>query len=221
MNYLKFRANALRARLNPDDPDEAALAQVEHLLASAALLRDQILQANMRLAVSVVKKFVTPQYSFDELLSDGICSLMQAVDKFDFHRGYRFSTYAYRAISRNAYREVMNRQRQQRRYVTGSDEVLHATLDQRVGSGLDERTWQRLRGNLQELLGRLDRREQFIIAGRYALGAHRRPRTFQELADRLGVSKERARQLEQRAVSRLRRMAADTAREAPLNAARD
>jgi len=59
------------------------------------------------------------------------------------------------------------------------------------------------------MLEQLDRRERFIIRSRYALGAHRKVRTFQCLADKLGVSKERVRQLEQRAVSKLRTLAAE------------
>ena len=58
------------------------------------------------------------------------------------------------------------------------------------------------------MMGRLDRREQFILRGRYALGAHRKVRSFQCLADKLGISKERVRQLESRAVNKLRMMAA-------------
>ena len=68
--------------------------KVERFLAAAQAIRDHIIKANMRLVISVVKKFVTPQHSFDDMLSDGIYSLMQAVDKFDFDRGFRFSTYA-------------------------------------------------------------------------------------------------------------------------------
>jgi len=60
---------------------------------------------------------------------------------------------------------------------------------------------------LGDYIKRLDRREQFIIRSRYALGPHRKTRTFQCLADKLGVSKERARQLEQRAVKKLQTMA--------------
>ena len=55
----------------------------------------------------------------------------------------------------------------------------------------------------------LDRRERLIIRSRYALGSHRRVRTFQDLADRLGISKERVRQLEQRALGKLRALAAE------------
>ncbi len=203
MNYLKFRANALRAQLNPEAPDEAAVAEIERLLEGAQRIRDRLIQANMRLAISVVKKFVSPQRSFDDLLSDGIFSLMLAVDKFDFSRGFRFSTYAYRAIARNAYRKIHLERRESTRVVNHHDEV-NELEDQGSRSSLDERTWELLRGALADLMGRLDRREQFILRGRYALGRHRKSKTFQSLADKLGLSKERVRQLEQRAVAKLR-----------------
>jgi RNA polymerase primary sigma factor len=57
----------------------------------------------------------------------------------------------------------------------------------------------------------LDRRERFIIRARFSLGSHRRVHTLQSLADRLGVSKERVRQLEQRAMEKLRAMAGTVA----------
>ena len=65
----------------------------------------------------------------------------------------------------------------------------------------------RMRTLLGNLMNRLDRREQFILRGRFALGSHRAVRTFQCLADRLGVSKVRVRQLERRAVAKLQAMA--------------
>ena len=210
MNFLRFRANALRSRLDPESLDENAVDEVERLIDLAESIRDHIIRANMRLAISVVKKFVTPQHSFDDLLSDGIFSLMQAVDKFDFARGFRFSTYAYRAIARNAYRGITTRQKENARFTTeASESVIEIAVD-RKESSLDEQSWSNLRALLAKMMHRLDRREQFIIRSRYALGAHRKVRTFQCLADKLGVSKERARQLEQRAIAKLQAMSAET-----------
>jgi RNA polymerase primary sigma factor len=59
------------------------------------------------------------------------------------------------------------------------------------------------------MISQLDRRERFIIRCRYALGSHRKVKSLQFLADKLGVSKERVRQLEIRAVDKLRNTAAD------------
>ena len=50
----------------------------------AKAVRDEIVKANMRLVISIAKKFVSPQHSFDELLSEGIMTLIAAVEKFDY-----------------------------------------------------------------------------------------------------------------------------------------
>jgi len=208
MNYLKYRANVLRSRLSPHAPDEAMLDKVERYLAAAHAIRDHIIKANMRLVISVVKKFVTPQHSFDEMLSDGIYSLMQAVDKFDFDRGFRFSTYAYRAIARNAYRAIMKQQKDTVRLASELDELNLDGSSARSEPSMDIKTWTRLRSLLAQVMNQLDRRERLIIRCRYALGGHRKVKTFQAIAERLGVSKERVRQLEQRAMMKLRSTAA-------------
>jgi RNA polymerase primary sigma factor len=59
------------------------------------------------------------------------------------------------------------------------------------------------------MLDDLDRREKLIIRARFSLGSHRKVHTLQSLANRLGVSKERVRQLERRALEKLRAMAGD------------
>lgn len=208
MNYLKFQVDAIRNKLDAERPNADQLALAEKYLRLAKTVRDHIVEANMRLAISVVKKFVTPQHSFDDLLSDAIFSMMHAVEKFDFDRGFRFSTYAYRAIAHGAYRTISDRQRQNSRYQNGADSMILEVEDGSGRGSMDEQTWEALRGLLMQAVDQLDRREQFIIRGRYALGAHRKTKSFQSLADKLGVSKERVRQLEQRAVSKIRSMTA-------------
>lgn len=209
MNYLKFRANSLRSRLDPDNVDGEAVAMIDELLSRAQAIRDHIVQANTRLAMSIVKKFVTPQQSFDDLLSDSLLTLMQAVEKFDYDRGFRFSTYAYRSIARNAYRAVTKARAEEAKFTRDAEEWAFEQEDDHSSSTATERVWSNLRELTASMLDKLDRRERFIIRSRYALGAHRKVRTFQSLADKLGVSKERVRQLEQRAVSKLRAMAAE------------
>ncbi len=219
MNLLKFQANALRARLDPKTATEAELRAIESRLAQAQTIRDHLIQANMRLVMSIVKMFVTPQRSFDEMLSDGIITLMQAVEKFDYDRGFRFSTYAYRSIARNAYRTLTVARQEESRLTRDAEEWAFQQEASLSSSSLTDQVWSNLRDLMTSLLGRLDRRERFIIRSRYALGAHRKVRTFQHLADKLGVSKERVRQLEQRAVAKLRAMAAELEMDDLFNAA--
>lgn len=209
MNYLKFRANALRSRIDPKTVSGRELDLIVNLLDRARTIRDCIIQANMRLVMSIVKKFVTPQQSFDDMLSDGIGTLIQAIEKFDYARGFRFSTYAYRSIARTAYRAVTTARKEQARFTHDAHEWAFEQPDDRSASSMNDQVWSNLRALMTSMLGRLDRRERFIIRSRYALGAHRKVRTFQYLADKLGVSKERVRQLEQRAMAKLQAMAGE------------
>jgi RNA polymerase primary sigma factor len=143
------------------------------------------------------------------MLSDGIFTLMQAVEKFDYDRGFRFSTYAYRSVARNAYRTVTTARKEEARFTRDAEAWAFEQEHDQSASSLSDQVWGNLRELTASMLDQLDRREQFIIRSRYALGAHRKVRTFQCLADKLGVSKERVRQLEQRAVSKLRKLAAE------------
>ena len=208
MNYLKFRANWLCDQLDPQQATHRELSQIKGLLTKADTIRDHIVKANMRLVMSIVKKFVTPSQSFDDMLSDGIFILMQAVEKFDYSRGFRFSTYAYRSIARHAYRSVTIARRDDARCTNQADE---SAFEQpgTASSATSDQIWSNLRGIATSMMSHLDRRERFIIRSRYALGSHRKVRTCQFLADKLGISKERVRQLEIRAVSKMREMAAE------------
>jgi RNA polymerase primary sigma factor len=209
LNYVKYRVNVLRAKLDPMVPDLELVEKAETLLKIANRIRNRLVQANLRLVLSVVKKFATPQCSFDELLSDGITTLIQAVDKFDFDRGFRFSTYAYRAITRCAYRQVSARQKDASRSTAAVDEVATYHPEDSDERLVNSASCSELRGALDEMLSRLDRRERFIVRRRYGMGRSRQTATFQSMANKLGVSKERVRQLENRAVCKLRAMAAE------------
>jgi len=208
MNYLKYRASLLQSELKASAPNPEDLQALRNLLQAAVKIRDHLVKANARLVISVVKKFVTPLNSFDEILSDGLLTLMHAVEKFDYDRGFRFSTYAYRSIARDAYRAVKTTSKEEARLTRDAEEWAFSDSEGVSGESQDE-LWSSLSELTSNMVQRLDRRERFIIRSRYALGAHRKKRSFQDLADKLGVSKERARQLEQRAMKKLREMAAE------------
>lgn len=204
MNFLKFRAAVLIKRLERQRPTAEAVEEIENVLSLAGQVRDQILESNMRLVISIVKKFVSPNNSFDDLLSEGIVSLVRAVENFDHARGFRFSTYATQVVRRNVFHLISRRQRELNRFRSGSEETLMESEHPEPQSELTVPQWASLRDKFAAMMDRLDRRERFIIRCRFALGSHRRVRTFQDLADKLGVSKERVRQLEQRALGKLR-----------------
>lgn len=206
MNQLKYGANVLRSRLSAKRPAKKTVETISAFLEEAEVIRNHIVSANVRLVIAIVKRLTGPQHNFDEFVSDGTLSLMQVVEKFDFDRGFRFSTYAYRAITRTVYRKMANLHKQESRVMTTSDDML-MDVPNRLELSLSETTWSNLRGLLGQFLNKLDAREQVIIHARYALGDTSKSQTFQSLADSLGVSKERVRQLERRAVKKLQALA--------------
>ena len=207
MNFLRYQAAIQRALLTDEAHFRPRLQLIDQLLALADWHRDRIVEANTRLVFSVVKKFINEHNRFEDLLSDGVVALMHAIDKFDFDRGFRFSTYATTVLRRNAYREVLENQQRRLKTATGLHEMKIDVVDETNDQWITENRWQRLRGQLGGMLSKLDRREKFIIRARFSLGSHRKVSTLQALANRLGVSKERVRQLEHRGLEKLQVMA--------------
>lgn len=209
MNYLLHQASFHRSMLNSRRPSKARLKLIERLVLLAEWHRDRIVEANVRLVVSIVKKFVNTNNSFDDLLSEGIFGLMRAVEKFDYERGFRFSTYATQVVRRNSYRTVVTNQQDRQKVVSGLQDMDIEISDEGRASAIGEKRWHELQSRMSEMLNDLDRREKLIIRARFSLGSHRRVHTLQSLADRLGISKERVRQLERRAMEKLRAMAGE------------
>ena len=209
LNYLRYRAHRLLMSLNSATASSWDVLRVLALMKAADWHRDCVVKANMRLVISIVKKFVNANNAFDDLLSDGIVALMRAVDKFDYDRGFRFSTYATQVVRRNAYRMVVQKQRERTKIVGNLQDNGLDISDEDRAPTIDEHKWHELRSRLALLMDNLDRREKLIIRARFSLGGHRTVQTLQRLADKLGVSKERVRQLEKRALEKLRGMADD------------
>ena len=204
MNYLKYRANVLRSTLKESRPSARKLAHIERLLSKANELRNRIVNSNTRLVVSIVKKYADEINAFDDLLSEGVNCLLTAVEKFDCDRGFRFSTYATLAIRREVFRFIQRASRDRSRFASGNGEVLGKQIG---GDGESEQTaseLSRIRKDVKKLLGHLDEREQYIVAARYGFVDVGMKPTFANLGVELGISKERVRQLESRAINKLR-----------------
>ncbi len=255
-------------------PSGVKREELEQLVALGRAAKMRFIAANLRLVVSVARKYTRSQMPLLDLIQEGNTGLVRAVEKFDYQRGFKFSTYATwwirQAISRAIAQqgrtvrlpvhvvEDLNRVTRVRRELTrdlgreaelsevaaelgmdvdavedllalgrdpvsldtpvGDDgetrlgdlvhEVDQATPETVVLAGLhDER--------VRALLDRLDPRSADIVRYRYGL-ADGREHSLAEIAERIGLSRERVRQLEAEALRRLRRLAAS---EPDLNAA--
>ncbi len=209
LNYLKFRAHRLREGLDPAKAKSSVMDEIERLYEAAVAVKNRIVQANLRLVVSIAKRHLSGPDEFFELVSDGNMSLIRAVEKFDYSRGNKFSTYASWAIMKNYARTIPDGLRRRDRYRTSHEELFGATEDARTDPRALEAEQARRERQVLHILSRLDEREQRIIISRFGLDHGVEPLTLKEVGDQMGVTKERVRQIEARALNKLRIAAAE------------
>jgi RNA polymerase primary sigma factor len=208
MNFLKFQANRLRETINPDRARAKDLNEIERLLEEALAVKNLIIRANLRLVVSIAKKYMVTDQGFFELVSDGNVSLIRAVEKFDFARGNKFSTYASWAVMKNFARTIPGERQVRERFRTGHEEVFHTAADIRTDEHDVEAVHEQSQRTVQSLLQRLEDREQRILIRRFGLDGDA-GQTLEQVGRDLGITKERVRQIEARAREKLRKIAVD------------
>ena len=203
-NFLKYRAAKLRNQLDPARAKSSLMDEIETLYDGAVALKNQIVRANLRLVVSIAKRHVGQGDNFFELVSDGNMSLIRAVEKFDFARGNKFSTYASWAIMKNYARTIPDEHRHRDRFRTSNSEMFYSTEERRTDQYELESAQNQREVQIGKILERLDEREQKIIISRFGLDHGHEPQTLKEVGAEMGVTKERIRQIEARALSKLR-----------------
>jgi len=242
------------------DPEERA--GLEAAVARGAEARRQLLEANLRLVVSIAKRYVGHGLPLPDLIQEGTIGLTRAIEKFDYRRGFKFSTYATwwvrQAISRaladqgRTIRlpihvvEDVSRLRRKRLELSQTlgreptnaevaqaldlpaervDELVQAmtqpvSLEAQVGDDegatladliqdpnsvepTDAMANTFLRQQLEEILTQLGPREQLVLRLRYGLDGGG-GMTLEEVSRVLNTTRERARQIESRALRKLR-----------------
>src|SRR5205807_606441 len=172
MNFLKHKAKKLRDQLDPTRARIQDLKAIEDLQSAASAIKDQLISSNMRLVVSIAKKHANQSDNFFELLSDGNMSLIRAVEKFDYSRGNKFSTYASWAIMKNFARSIPEEKRRRERYLTGHEDMFEAAPDTRTDEQEIVASAEQTKHRVNRLLEYLDPRERQIIRMRAGLDSY-------------------------------------------------
>src|SRR5205823_3347625 len=199
-----YQAKKLRMMLEPSRARIHDLKDIEDLQDQASAIKDMLVACNMRLVVSIAKRHSAQSENFFELLSDGNVSLIRAVEKFDYSRGNKFSTYASWAIMKNYARSIPEEKTRRERYVTGSEELFEYAPDTRTDEQECLAVAEQASHKVNRLLEYLDPREREIIRMRAGLDSNDTGMTLEKIGEKLGITKERVRQLNVRAMKKLR-----------------
>ncbi|WP_077024490.1 sigma-70 family RNA polymerase sigma factor [Fuerstiella marisgermanici] len=207
-NFLRFRASALQATLTGKRSDRKTQKEIDRLLAEATESQQQVACANLRLATSIARKLAKSPNDFEDYQAEAYTILLKAIDKFDYSRGYRFSTYETHAIQRHLFRYAERNQKQSYRVNANSDAISGAATDT---PDPDEPTEQDVNEAIELIVASfdhaLDERERFIVRARFGLDGTGKGKTLREIAEVAGLSKERVRQLIQQSLEKLAEVA--------------
>lgn len=200
-NYIKYRFFKMRESLKPSQGDSPELlAKLEELAKQAADARKRLVEANLRLVVKLARQHAGKIVGINDLISEGNLSLLKAIEKFDFTRGTRFSTYATWCVMKRFARVVPEENYLIETFATGSDEVIEIQPD-KITSQLEQaENLAHLRAEIAKVLLQLDGRERDILSRRFGLAGQ--PQTLEEIGALLGITRERVRQIETRALKR-------------------
>ena len=250
------------ARKLKRNPSHTRAAEWQMLVHDGVVARDHLIKANTRLVVSIAKKYMCRGVPFLDLIQEGNLGLMKAVEKFDYTRGYRFSTYATwwirqtitRAIAdqgrtirvpvhmsdriRRLYRVARQLEQEYGRKPTADEIATEMDIEPRKVQWMLRVSWQPLslehpvgededselgnfiendaaltpaqvahdnllREKIEEVLATLTPREARILRLRFGL-QNGRSYTLEEVGKKFGLTRERIRQIEGRALRRLR-----------------
>ena len=209
-NYLKYLAENIRQDINPLLPRTVDIKELQSLLHQARQVNRQLICHNLRLVVSAARKHTRNEAEMLDLISEGNLILMNAVEKFDYTREVRFSTYVTWAIIKRF--AGMRRSEAVQTVMAAADEQLEVAQDLRKVDNRILAIERDRRSLLDVLRDALEERERLVVQYHYGLTdpekipLQRKPYSLSQIGGKLGLSKERIRQLELSALAKLRRL---------------
>jgi len=167
--------------------------------------RSDLVKANMALVLAMAKRTKIPNVEFTEMISEGDMALLRSVEKFDVSRGFKFSTYACRAILKSFNRMATKTGKYHQHFPTEYDPDLETSdYDVMKHDIQREDSIDALREILAKNRANLSQVEQTIVLERFAIASRGKGRTLAEVGKMVGLTNERVRQIQNLALQKLK-----------------
>lgn len=215
-NLYRFRVMRVLRAYSGRRLDRRAVRELLRWEKAALTTRDAIAQANTSLVLAMARRARNATVELADLVSEGNLALVRCVDKFDFSRGFKFSTYACRAILASFSRASAKQSRYRMQFPAPYDPALERSdylEKRRIQSEVE--TVDDLKGILHSNAAELSVVERRVLDARFGLDdlpssiTEGRGKTLEQVGSLLGVSKERVRQIQNHALAKLRSVLED------------
>jgi RNA polymerase sigma factor (sigma-70 family) len=209
-NYARFRINRIQKDVwetaaKQPNPEQAHEILQWHRIADR--VREQIAETNLALVLAMAKRTRMSEVDFADLVSEGNMALLRAVDKFDAGRGYKFSTYACRAILKAFSRQGMKLSKYRQRFPTDFDPKLEkSNFLETKRSTFEKDAAEEVKRIVLQNTADLTDVERTVIEHRFGLesGELDKPMTLEQVGQIIGVTKERVRQIQNKAMEKIK-----------------
>ncbi len=210
-NFARYRVRCVQRAVAEAAEKLPTPEQAEDILRwhrLAERIREQIAETNLALVLAMAKRTRMSEVDFADLVSEGNMALLRAVDKFDAGRGYKFSTYACRAILKAFSRQGMKLSKYRQRFPTDFDPKLEkSNFLETKRADFEKDAASEVRDIVASNRADLTEVERTVIEHRFGLeaGENEKPMTLEQVGQIIGVTKERVRQIQNKAMEKIRK----------------
>lgn len=209
-NYARYRVAKLQKQIGDKEMTDEQARELLRWFNLSHQLRDQIAKSNLALVLAMAKRVRHSEMDFADLISEGNMALLRAIDKFNVARGFKFSTYACRAILKAFSRSGMKHTQYRQLFPTDFDPALERSdFQRRRFDEHEDDCASEVRRIVVDNAAELTDVEQAVIHHRFALNRagdeESAALTLEQVGQIVGLTKERVRQIQNKALEKIRK----------------
>jgi RNA polymerase sigma factor (sigma-70 family) len=210
-NFAKRKLKLIKKKIMADGLTKELGESMLDWYEKSEHLREYLVRTNLALVLAMAKRTRLGDVDFSEIVSEGNMALLRAVEKFNVDRGFKFSTYACRAILKGFSRTAQKHTRHRNRFpVEFEPDLEKSDWSDRKRDMVEEDLVGELKTIVERNLAELSDVEQTVIRRRFNWQQEQpSPLTLEEVGSIIGVTKERVRQIQNKALAKIRTVMED------------